>query len=387
MRSFVQNLWPAKSNPIGIDFGSDCLRVAQVRKESNQLRLLAAEHRDVPTSVGNNWNARRDFFAQSLREILSEGKFVGRQAVLGLPAAATHIAHMRLAKADPKALEEALRWEVQGKLPFEASQAVLRHIVAGEVFVDQEARDEVIVFACRREMVEGLIGAAEKARIDVVGMNVEISAIVECFAQLYRRKGDAEAINCFLDIGSAGSRVIISCGRKILFVRAIAVGCAYLNSAVAEELHIGADETALLRRRLADRPVEEMALISSESHLETAVADDRRHDLREIASEPAEEEITQAGKSTVDKIVDEFTLCQRYYESAFPGNAIERLIFVGGGAADRRLCQEIARGIGLPAQVGDPLVRVEGREIIDAGVKRPQPAWAVAIGLSAGGIP
>ena len=42
MLSFVQNFMAPKANPIGVDFGSDSLRMAQVRFENGQLQLVAA---------------------------------------------------------------------------------------------------------------------------------------------------------------------------------------------------------------------------------------------------------------------------------------------------------------------------------------------------------
>jgi len=83
-------------------------------------------------------------------------------------------------------------------------------------------------------------------------------------------------------------------------------------------------------------------------------------------------------------------LCRRYYETTFQNKPVERLVFVGGEAKQRRLCQHIAREMSLAAQVGDPIVRM-GRisEVgIESGLDRrqPQPAWATAIGLSLGPI-
>jgi hypothetical protein len=54
------------------------------------------------------------------------------------------------------------------------------------------------------------------------------------------------------------------------------------------------------------------------------------------------------------------------------------------------LCQYLAGEMGLPAQVGDPLVRM-GRTTavgIESGMDRrqAQPGWAVAIGLSLGPV-
>ena len=68
----------------------------------------------------------------------------------------------------------------------------MRHIVAGEVYQDQEPKNEVILMAASRELVNQFLAAAAKAKLDVVGMNVEPKALVDCFAHVYRRKTDAE---------------------------------------------------------------------------------------------------------------------------------------------------------------------------------------------------
>jgi hypothetical protein len=98
--------------------------------------------------------------------------------------------------------------------------------------------------------------------------------------------------------------------------------------------------------------------------------------------------VNSACREPLRRLVEELNMCRRYYESTFPEKPVDRLIFVGGEARQRQLCQQVAREMGLAAQVGDPLVRI-GRisEIgIESGIDRrqPQPAWAVAIGLSMG---
>ena len=64
------------------------------------------------------------------------------------------------------------------------------------------------------------------------------------------------------------------------------------------------------------------------------------------------------------------------------------MVLAGGQAYDKRLCQSLAERLNLPAQIGDPLVRI-GR-VAGAGLqigldrREPQPQWAVAVGLSLG---
>ena len=88
----------------------------------------------------------------------------------------------------------ALAWECRGKLPIDPSHALLRHLVAGDVYQDQEPKCEVIVMAAQREVVNQFLAAAAKARLDVIGMNIEPKALIDCFSHVYRRKSDQEQI-------------------------------------------------------------------------------------------------------------------------------------------------------------------------------------------------
>ena len=101
-----------------------------------------------------------------------------------------------------------------------------------------------------------------------------------------------------------------------------------------------------------------------------------------------QDRINQAIREPLYKLIGELDLCRRYYEATFQNKPVDRLIFVGGEARQRGVCLQIARELGLAAQIGDPITRM-GR-ISDIGIetgidrRQPQPDWAVAIGLSMG---
>src|SRR6185369_87050 len=153
MLSFVQNWFAPRANPIGVDFGSDCLRMAQVQFVGNEYRLIAAASADVPAVVRHSNQAKLAFFVETVRDLLAQGNFQSRQAVLSMPASCMHLQHLRMAKLDDAETKKALPWEARGKLPIDPSQALLRHLVAGEVFQEQDPKQEVIVMAARRDLV------------------------------------------------------------------------------------------------------------------------------------------------------------------------------------------------------------------------------------------
>jgi type IV pilus assembly protein PilM len=450
MLGFVQNFFAPKSNPIGVDFGSDCLRMVQVQRGTgsdggSEFKLVAAASADVPAHVRHDPGARLNFFIESTRDLLTQANFRGRQCVLGLPAASMFIQHLRMPKLDAEAMKKALPWELRGKLPIDPSHAQLRHIVAGDVFEGQESKSEVIVIAAAREMINQLLAAAAKAKLDIVGMNVEPKAIVDCFSQLYRRKSDDGLVNCYVDVGCVSTRAVVARGTEILFARTIPVGGDHFSRATANALKIKLDEAKMLRVKLAtliaaatpatpiNKPVapeaakrqapaevpvpssEDRSIDNSFALLPAGVREDRRRNdlaaanalaasvaaaLMEPPAAPAGngldptvakqvKQVEEACKDSLNRLVEELELCRRYYETTFTDKPVQRLIFIGGEARQKTLCQHIARTMGLAAQVGDPMPRMRRDNNGDDGIecldKRQQhPAWSVAIGLSMG---
>jgi type IV pilus assembly protein PilM len=415
MLSFVQNFFAPKANPIGVDFGSDSLRLAQIDRSGGEMRIVAAACADVPPHVRHDPAGRLNFFVETVKELLVEGKFRGRQCILGLPAAAMFIQHLRMPKMDDEAMKKALPWELRGKLPIDPSHAQLRHVIAGEIYDGQESRNEVIVIAAAKEMVHSFLAAAAKAKLDVIGMNVEPKAIVDCFSQIYRRKTDDGVVNCFVDIGCAASRAVVAKGSEIYFARTIPVGGDHFSRATANALKIKLDEAKLVRAQIAaaqcggageekKEPVpaqpaaeatEQSAIEDSFALLPPGIEKERRSPVPVPATLPEEsalckkaKQVETACRESLNRLIEELELCRRYYETTFPDKPIGRLIFIGGEARQKTLCQQIARTMGLAAQIGDPLARIQrdgaAEEIECLDRKLQHPNWAVAIGLSMG---
>jgi Tfp pilus assembly PilM family ATPase len=409
--------------------------MAQCAWVNGEPLLVAAACAEVPGHVRHNAAARLAFFADTARDLLSTGNFKGRQAVLALPVASMHIQHLRMAKMEDELLKKAIPWEARGKLPIDPSHALLRHLVAGEIYHDSEPKNEVILMAAAKQTVNDLLGAASKAKLDIVGMGVEPSALVDCFGQIYRRQDDKKAVSCYVDVGCASSRAVIAQGTQILFARSIKVGGEHMNRAVASALKMNADDAKLLRIKLcyqqgggvadAHHRLDSMntppAVATPAAAAPARVNPNSRFRAEGGSDDSAEGGVavtvapspsrgaaaTAAGRLPADPVAQqemvmealseplrqlaaELDLCRRYYETTFPNKPVDRLIFVGGESKHRGICQYLAGEMGLPAQVGDPLVRM-GRTTkvgIESGLDRrqAQPGWAVAIGLSLGPV-
>lgn len=414
MLGFVRNLFTPRPGPIGVDLGTDTLRLAQCLHDGREWHLTAAACTDIPSGVRQSSETLTEFLIQGIRDLLTCAPFRGRDAVLCIPSRELTIQHIRMPKLDEQETRKALPWELKDKLPMDPSAAVLRHLIAGEVQVNNESKNEVVVMATPKTTVSHLLQLASRAKLNVIGMNVEPRAVVDCFAHVYRRRSDQQVTTCYVDIGAESTRVTIAHGTRILFARTIGIGGDHFSNRVAEQTGMDFEQAKLLRIKLASEPLvrpqpivvpsEEPPSVDqapSENHsfalLGLAPREDRRHQVEPVQIIPAvlsqdqveqQRQVDLACQDLIHRLCEELNLCRRYCESTFVQYPVDRIIFLGGEARQRGLCQQIAQNLGLAAQLGDPLVRMGKTTEVgpESGIdpRQPQPAWAVALGLTMG---
>jgi Tfp pilus assembly PilM family ATPase len=345
--------------------------------------LIAAASADVPAQFQHDPEARAKFFVAAARELLIAGNFRGRQILLGLPAALASIACFRFPAADKVQMTAAIAQAVREKMGMDPSATLIRIYMVGQAQTSDAPMQDVIVIAAPRVEVNRLIEAASQARLDIIGMNVQPMALVDCFSHIYRRRSDTTSTTCFVDIGWAGTRLVVARGGSILSAGSIAIGGADLARAVALAMSISIEEAKLERLKICHADTQ------SEEHR------DKRelHVVRPMGVcgdiEPQRRTVDAACAELLHHLIGQIEQFRDRFTERFPGGPIDRLVFVGGEAQNRALCRTIAREMRLSALVGDPLLRM-GRCSdfgFASGIDRrePQPSWAVAIGLSLGG--
>ena len=377
----TMKLFAPKPCPIGVDIGSENIKLVQFQNDGATPALIAAGSCQIAPEVRNDSDQRNCFVVEQIKKMLAASEFRGRKAIISLPATSMFIHHLRINKMSDAELVKVLPWEVQGKLPFDASAAMLRHVVAGEIYGGQEAKNEVILMAASRSAVAKHLAIIERSKLEIQALQVEPSAIIACFSHLFRRKSDENATTLFLDIGASNTKAIITHGHQMVFAKNISIAGERFTRAVSGQLNIPYSEAQMLRVRLA-------ATEGRGDQIHEPGATPPADALTPRLQETVSQQVNQAIKEPLAELVRELQFCIRYYESVFPARTIDRILFVGGEAQCKSLCQHIAKRLHLPASVGDPMARInhQGGASLVAGVDRrlAQPAWSVAVGLSLG---
>ena len=416
--------WSKKRySPIAVDFGADSLKLLQIIP-SDPPQLVAAASIDLPEHVRTNAASREAFFSEALKELLGSVSFKGRRAICAIPAYQTLVQHFQIARGESEHdIMDQVNQHLRERLNVDPAKMVVRCFPVGQVIREGSTKQEVICVAASRDVAMRYVDMANKAKLNMVGMHSEPQAILKAFAHLYRRAADAQRVTCFIDLGSATTKVIIAHGAEMAFAKTIHYAGDHFTQQIAQTKDISFSDARLERIRQTMEPTSETADRQSDSRgLDMNVSNRLSKDSETIqppanagmlalepvgsgesntgSNKPSRGDIAPIATATVpigtvadvgvgdslDCLLDELQLCLRYHQSTFPEFPIGKLIFLGGESRHVWLCQKIARVLRIGAQLGDPmarLVRVNAGKKSLSGIDmcQPQPGWGVPMGL------
>lgn len=353
----------SRISPIGIDFGADSLKLLQV-VPGDPPELVALGSATVPEEARTDLNARQAFLAEALPSLLRRHPFKNKRVMLSTPAFQTLVNNLLISRGDPKEINGQVDLALRERLGVEPSRMIIRNFPGAEVFRDGSPRQEVITFAAGRDIVMRYVELANRLKLEVAGMRCEAECVLQAFGHLGSKQAaeDRERPVAFVDLGAATSKIVVAQGRKMLLAKTVHAGGDQWTRKLAAEQEMDFAEARLARVAEA-----------SGGGTATLIAP-----AAQSATEPMACEVT-------DCLIDELRMTFRHYDQRFPDQPIEKLVFIGGEANRVSTCQQLARAVHVPAQLGDPFARMSrasaGPSPSGVDLAQPQPGWAVALGL------
>lgn len=388
-------------SPIAVDFGADSLKVLQL-VQSEPPQLVAAASEVIPEDARWNPAARQAFFSDTLRKLVKSQPFKGSRAVCSIPAYQTLVQHVQVQRGEYEDVEGQIGLHLRQRLNVDPSRMVMRHFEVAQIVRDGTPKQEIICLAASRDSVMQHVETAKRSKLDVVGIHCEPIAILKAFEHLFRG-AEAQRTFCFIDLGSATTKVVIAMGGQMVFAKTIHAAGDHLNKQYAKAHKL--DFMRAREARISDAAAgkQESAPVSAESSkpepdkeaahaagaglaiLEAQIAAESRNTSQVTAPKPQKEQNSSEANETLDCLIDDLQLCVRYHQSLFPNNPIDKLVFLGGESRHVTTCQKIARSLRIGAQLGDPLARLvratQRAQPMGVDLREPQPGWAVPVGL------
>jgi len=356
-----------RPGPIGLDVGSEGVKLLQLRRSGGKISVAAAAHSRFPqNSSGPDSDpaARIQLATQAVRDAISRGGFRGRNTVSCLRSDELAIKNVRLPHMPDPELTKAVVWECQERFGFAVAPDQVHYFNAGEVRQGPEVRDEVIMMAVSDETIQRHLEMLEQMQLRPLHVDAEPSALFRTYRRYLRRAEDASTVSVIVDIGLSSTKVIVARGRTVLLIRSFDIAGESLNQSVAKELGLSYGEAVNIRGRLRQSKA---AASETPGQVELSVVD--------------------AIRGQVEALAQEIGLCLRYCSVTFRGLRPGQITLTGGEAYDSGLIKLLGECLDRPCEVGQPLRGVRlGRADMGGDRRGVLTEWSVVTGLALRGL-
>jgi type IV pilus assembly protein PilM len=344
--------------PIGLDIGTDSVKMLQVEAVSDHVAVVASGRMAIPEEARADSAMRMTVAADLVRQMLQTHPFEGTRIVACLPREIVHIKNVRLPLIPAAELSAAVEFEARNIFPFDVEQARMRYVLAGEVRQGTEVRQEVIAFASQNEQVSDFVEQLNRSGGIIESLDIEPCALHRCYERYIRRRDDEQEVYVLVDIGLRSTQVIVCRGRDLSFYKSIEVGGADFNASVSRKLGISVQEARALRRRMC----------------ESASPQDRRDSVTRS--------VFDATRVQMEELARELAMCLRYYLVTFRGHRPRVVRLVGGEANDPQLLSMMRAAASIPVEVATPLLSADTSRMRPADRHGNMSEWATAMGLA-----
>ena len=365
--------------PIGLDIGHNSIKMIQLSINEGHISVIAADETRFDAGINNDQQTGNDFIVSSMKRMIANGGFLGRNVVTCLPSDKLKITSLRLAEADNYSIEQALRREVAHRFGLDPEKDSMDYMVAGSVRQGDEIKNELILFATDSNTIKDHIAILEQADLRPVAIDTIPCALFRSFERSLRRQEDRDRTAVFVDVGSRFTTVVFGREGEISFIKQIQIGGQKFTKEIAAKLGISNAEAEMLQEALRVDP----GLLSLKADIGEQAPAESWHNI----DMSTRQVMVDAVSAVANDLVKEISLCLRYYTVTFRGKRVERAVFAGGGAYEDILLNILKRKLAVEIELAQPL---RGFDLSNGRIKVNFDSdrrglcceWAVAVGLA-----
>lgn len=315
--------------PIGLDISELSLKLVQLNKSGEKIRVQALGKIDLPDGCFQNGEIKnRQAVLGALKKLIANpkfGKITSEEVIACLPETRTFVKLIEVERADN--LEEAVKLELEKHVP----------MAMDEIFFDWQVMAElpdrffILAGAAPKAIVNQYTDFLKEARLSVVAL--EIEPISLCRSLLNEEhpkfKGKYEKNYGIIDIGAKRTNMTIYSKNTILFTISIPISGEEITKNIAEALEI--EESQAEKAKIICGLDEKKA----------------QGVIKNILSGEIEDLNKKIGEA-----ID-------FYENHFPGRGpLDKIILCGGGANIKNLDKIINKAVSIGTTMGDDLINL-----------------------------
>ncbi|MGA1865634.1 MAG: type IV pilus assembly protein PilM, partial [bacterium] len=308
---------------IGLDIGSDSIKLAEVRIKGESGQLLY--YRIIPVShlKGRSLEEKSTEISEILRSSLkNRDKVPIFTAVSGSDVIIKSFNISRLSGAK---LRNAIFWASKKYVPFPLEEAYFDYRVIGDIEERDIKKKEVMVVAAARQLIHSTLSIFEKSRLNISGITVTPFALWNFLKSI---KTDLSNI-ALIDIGAENTTIAVFQNSSLKFAREIVTSGYSITDSIASSTSLSFEEAERLKKEYG------LSKKAVPDGLDTAVI------------------------PVVERLINEIQRSLSFYKDKHPEFTLEKIYLTGGTARLKGLAQCMKNRLNTEIEVINPFEKLE----------------------------
>ncbi|MDO9556773.1 MAG: type IV pilus assembly protein PilM [Coriobacteriia bacterium] len=365
----------SSSAAIGLDIGTDHVRVAQVKPVGAGFELSGYGSVEIPMgAVVEGEIVDVDAVSSAIKELWRRSNVHGKNVAIGVANQKVIVRLIDLPFMERAELEGAIQYQAQDYIPMAVEESILDFQIIGDYMTPgDEHMMEVLLVAAHREMIGNAVAAVEGAGLKLTQIDVSSFAIVRALmgmGQPVLASSDDSAAIGVIHVSSGITNITVVDRGVPRFNRISSLAGNQFTQAIANVLNLTFDEAEALKVQVGLPDVE------------SGVSD-----VPECVDPSLVQPVQDSLEREVNKFIAEVRRSLDYYlTQTAQVRTIQRILLTGSGAQLKNLAGYLEKGLQARVEVGDPFAFVKPSSAAQQVAIADRYGSVVAIGLAMGGL-
>jgi len=303
---------------IGIDISDFSIEAVSLSKKGDKFTVSGySRYRLSPDIVDNGKILDKERLKQALKELLKNGKFLGKKVFISLPESQVFTYIISL----PKKLKKQDLWSALKHKAEEFIPVPIDNIIADkQLITTTNDTNEYLYIAVKKDVINSFISLFEEMNMEIEGI---VPEAISSLAGLEKDNKDKTVL--LLDIGARTT-----------------IASVFFNNKLNSSINIS---------RAGDNITK---VISAKLDIPYSIAEEKKKEIG-LTSKAGDGKIMLISQGQLQPVTDELKRYIKYYESTF-NRSIDKIILIGGSAQIKNIDKYFNNNLGIQTIIGKPFI-------------------------------
>ncbi|MEW5802760.1 MAG: type IV pilus assembly protein PilM [bacterium] len=236
-----------KKDLIGLDIGTDSLKLAQLKKNSKGYELVKAGLKPLPPgAISEDEISDKQTVVESIKQLVREQKIAIKNVATSVSGRSVIIKRIKLPVMNEKELAESIFYEAEQYIPFDISDVNLDFQIMTNAQQKSEGEMDVLLVAVKKERIQEVVSIITQAGLNPAVIDIDVFALENQFD--INNSQDTGSYMVLLDIGADTMNMNILWEGGTVFTRDASLGGNSYTKILQTSLNLDYDQARRLNQ-------------------------------------------------------------------------------------------------------------------------------------------